>query len=38
LAFAELERGYRRLVTSTHETNEPMRRLDEKLGYRRCLR
>jgi len=26
--------GYRRLVTSNDETNEPMRALNEKLGYR----
>lgn len=26
--------GYRRLTTSTHADNEPMRRLNEKLGYR----
>jgi GNAT superfamily N-acetyltransferase len=26
--------GYRRIVTTTHDNNEPMRRLNEKLGYR----
>jgi GNAT superfamily N-acetyltransferase len=26
--------GYRRIVTTTHDGNEPMRRLNEKLGYR----
>jgi GNAT superfamily N-acetyltransferase len=26
--------GYRRIVTTTHHGNEPMRRLNEKLGYR----
>jgi GNAT superfamily N-acetyltransferase len=26
--------GYRRLTTATHSDNEPMRRLNEKLGYR----
>jgi mycothiol synthase len=26
--------GYRQLTTSTHSDNEPMRRLNEKLGYR----
>jgi GNAT superfamily N-acetyltransferase len=28
------EHGYRRIVTATHDANEPMRRLNEKLGYR----
>ena len=28
------ERGYRRVTTASHEANEPMRRLNEKLGYR----
>jgi GNAT superfamily N-acetyltransferase len=27
------EHGYRRVVTATHAANEPMRRLNEKLGY-----
>ncbi len=27
------EHGYRRIVTATHAANEPMRRLNEKLGY-----
>ena len=27
-------RGYRRIITATHDANEPMRRLNEKLGYR----
>jgi RimJ/RimL family protein N-acetyltransferase len=26
--------GYRRLTTATHSDNEPVRRLNEKLGYR----
>jgi len=28
------EHGFRRIVTATHDGNEPMRRLNEKLGYR----
>ena len=27
------EHGYHRLITGNHEANEPMRRLNEKLGY-----
>jgi GNAT superfamily N-acetyltransferase len=27
------EHGYRRVITATHAANEPMRRLNEKLGY-----
>ena len=28
------DRGFRRLITSTHLVNEPTRRLNESLGYR----
>ena len=31
------DNGYRRLATGSHEANEPMRRLNEKLGYRPVL-
>jgi GNAT superfamily N-acetyltransferase len=29
-----VERGYRTIGTATHDANEPMQRLNEKLGYR----